>query len=70
MEVFEHYIPYFRRDVLSRSLSLIAPTWTHDGRWGGQRQELMAPYAAWLADAGILSSADVWERAVTNEFLP
>jgi putative hydroxymethylpyrimidine transport system substrate-binding protein len=67
---FERYIPYFRADILSRSLDLVAPTWTHDGQWGTQRPELMEPYAAWLADAGILSTADVWQRATTNEFLP
>jgi putative hydroxymethylpyrimidine transport system substrate-binding protein len=67
---FERYIPYFRADILARSLSLVAPTWTSDGQWGTQRPDLMKPYAAWLADAGILSTADVWQQAVTNEFLP
>lgn len=70
MAALENYIPYFPRAVLSRSLDLIAPTWTHEGRWGIQRDELMAPYAGWLAAAGITSRADVWQRAVTNEFLP
>jgi NitT/TauT family transport system substrate-binding protein len=70
LSIFERYIPYFPREVLSRSLGLIAPTWTHEGQWGAQRAELLEPYARWMANAGILGRADVWEEAVTNEYLP
>ncbi|MTK64819.1 MAG: ABC transporter substrate-binding protein [Methanobacterium sp.] len=70
LPIFERITPYFPENLLQRSLSLIAPTWLHDGRWGQQRQELLEPYARWLSDNGILSRADVWRDAVTNSFLP
>lgn len=66
----ERVIPFFPRAILSRSLALIAPTWTHGGDWGRQRQELLAPYAAWLAQAGVIADPGVWRSAATNEFLP
>jgi NitT/TauT family transport system substrate-binding protein len=49
---------------------LIASSWTHEGRWGEQREALMAPYAAWLQANGILKDADGWREAITNDFLP
>jgi len=66
----ERAIPYFPRALLVRSLDLIAQSWVHDGRWGEQRPELLAPYAEWLHRHDILSNAAIWERAVTNELLP
>jgi len=66
----ERAIPYFPRALLVRSLDLIAQSWVHDGRWGEQRPELLAPYAEWLRRHDILSTAAIWERAVTNELLP
>jgi putative hydroxymethylpyrimidine transport system substrate-binding protein len=70
LSVLERVIPYFPADVLTESLRLVAPTWLHDGRWGVQRAELLGPYAAWLAEHGVLRSADGWERATTNELVP
>ena len=70
LAVLERVVPYFPRAMLARSLELIAPTWTYDGRWGVQRPELTHPYAQWLADAGILRSGDVARGATTNEYLP
>jgi NitT/TauT family transport system substrate-binding protein len=67
---FEAYIPYFPREVLARSLELLAPTWIHDDRWGLQRTGLLAPYAQWLAANGVLDDAGIWRKAVTNEYLP
>jgi putative hydroxymethylpyrimidine transport system substrate-binding protein len=68
--VLERVIPYFPAEVLGESLKLVAPTWLHDGGWGAQRAELVGPYAAWLAEHGVLRSADGWQRATTNELLP
>jgi NitT/TauT family transport system substrate-binding protein len=66
----ERIIPYFPRPLLSSSLKLIAQSWVHDGRWGEQRPELLAPYATWLHRHDILSSDAIWRHAVTNELLP
>ncbi|MCO6006883.1 ABC transporter substrate-binding protein [Actinoallomurus purpureus] len=70
LTAFERHIPYFPRGVLRRSLSLISGTWTHEGRWGDQRAELLGPYAEWLCANDVLADADVWREATTNEFLP
>jgi len=70
LALLERLIPYFPREILKRSLELIAPTWTHAGRWGEQRRELLADYALWLADSGLIVSPEVWRESVTNEFLP
>jgi hypothetical protein len=48
----------------------VAPTWTHDGIWGGLRDELLGPYAEWLASYGILRAPSRWSGGFTNEFLP
>lgn len=69
LAVLERVIAYFPRPILARSLSLIAPTWTHDGRWGVQRAELVGGYARWLAEAGVLVSASAADGATTNELL-
>ncbi len=69
LEAFEHYIPYFPKPVLERSLTLISESWTHEGRWGTQREELHKPYAEWLAANGVVPDASVWEDATTDEFL-
>ncbi|GAA3640257.1 ABC transporter substrate-binding protein [Kineosporia mesophila] len=68
-DAFERYVPYFSREILRRSLDLITPTWFHEGRWGQVRDELMQPYAQWLADYGVLPSAGGWERSYSNNFL-
>lgn len=70
LSVLERVIAFFPEPLLARSLALVAPTWTHGGRWGEQRTELLAPYAGWLAEHGVLRSADVWSGATTNELLP
>jgi len=70
LATLERVIPYFPRLILRRSLGLIAPTWTHAGRWGEQRTELLAGYTAWLAENALFESADVWREACTNELLP
>jgi ABC-type nitrate/sulfonate/bicarbonate transport system substrate-binding protein len=61
------YIPPWR---LARSLSLVIPTWFHDGRWGQLRGDLVAGYADFLAGHGILAAPQGWAAAVTTEFLP
>jgi NitT/TauT family transport system substrate-binding protein len=68
--VLERVLPYFPRQVIAESLRLIAPTWTHDGHWGVQRDELIGPYATWLAEHGVLGSAEAAIDATTNELLP
>jgi ABC-type nitrate/sulfonate/bicarbonate transport system substrate-binding protein len=66
----EQAIPYVPSWRLERSLELVAPTWTHDGIWGGLRDELLGPYAEWLASYGILRAPSRWSGGFTNEFLP
>jgi putative hydroxymethylpyrimidine transport system substrate-binding protein len=70
LAAIERVTPYFPRSILSRSIDLIAASWTHEGRWGEQRAALLAPYAAWLHRYGILRSPDVWRNAATNDLLP
>ena len=68
--MLERAVPYQPTWRLERSLQLTATTWFHDDRWGVQRQEeLIEGYARWLADYGVLRSAEVWRGATTNEFL-
>jgi NitT/TauT family transport system substrate-binding protein len=63
-------VPYQPAWRLERSLELVATSWFHEGRFGTQRvEELIAPYAAFLASYGVLADADVWKDATTNEFL-
>jgi NitT/TauT family transport system substrate-binding protein len=66
----ERVIPYFPRHILKRSIERISASWTHEGRWGEQRQALLAPYAEWLHRHGILRSHDGWRHAITNDLLP
>jgi NitT/TauT family transport system substrate-binding protein len=61
------YVPSWR---LERSLSLVIPTWFHDGAWGQLRGDLVAGYAAFLASHGILAAPQDWAAAITTEFLP
>jgi NitT/TauT family transport system substrate-binding protein len=70
LDVLTRTIPYIRPELLERSLGLITPTWFHDDRWGVHRRELHEPYAAWLAQHGILQDPDVWTEATTGDFLP
>ncbi|WP_214105801.1 ABC transporter substrate-binding protein [Acrocarpospora catenulata] len=70
LAILDRVIPYFPRKLLSRSLELIAPTWTHGGRWGEIRDELMRSYAQWLAVNGVLPTADGWAEAVRTDLLP
>ncbi len=68
--IYEHVIPYFPASLVRRSLPLIATTWLYRNRWGEQREELVRPYAGWLAQAGVLRNAAVWQSAIINDFLP
>jgi putative hydroxymethylpyrimidine transport system substrate-binding protein len=70
LAVLERVLAYFPQPLLARSLELIAPTWFHGGRWGEPRAELIEPYAAWLAEHGILRDAGRWAEATTAAFLP
>lgn len=70
LAVLDRTMGYFPQPILRRSLELVAPTWTHDGRWGEQRPELMNGYAQWLADVDVLQSVDVARNATTDLFLP
>ncbi|MGY4495639.1 ABC transporter substrate-binding protein [Pseudomonas sp. TE3610] len=69
-EAYERVIPYFPGALIDRSLTHIAPTWLHEGRFGVQRQALIEPYAHWLHSHGILQQPQVWAAATTNEYLP
>ncbi len=71
VDLLERVIPYEPRWRLARSLELVSSSWFHDGRWGFQREdELVAPYARWLAEHGALDDADAWKGATTNSLLP
>jgi putative hydroxymethylpyrimidine transport system substrate-binding protein len=71
LDLLERVIVYQPAWRLARSLELVATSWFHDGAWGIQREDdLVAGYAKWLADNGVLASADVWRGATTNEFVP
>jgi putative hydroxymethylpyrimidine transport system substrate-binding protein len=64
--VFERVTPYFAPSVLRRSIAEIAPTWFVDGEWGTVRDELVGPYARWLAGHGILNSPENWRDAIVR----
>lgn len=66
LAIIDRAIPYFTRELLQRSLMLISPSWTHEGRWGELRRELLEPYSGWLAHRGVLNDPHVWERAVSG----
>lgn len=70
LQAYEASTPYFPTELLSHSLSTIAPTWLHEGRWGEQREALIAPYARWLNEYGVLEDADAWRGATSNAYLP
>ncbi|MED4461037.1 ABC transporter substrate-binding protein [Metabacillus fastidiosus] len=69
-KVYERYVPYFPVSLITKSLSLIAATWLHEGYWGYQRPELMEPYAKWLEKNGILEDCNIWKEACDYRFLP
>ena len=62
---FERVTPYFNPAVIRASLAAIAPTWFHGDVWGVVRDELVGPYAAWLAEHGILQGPDSWSDALS-----
>jgi putative hydroxymethylpyrimidine transport system substrate-binding protein len=64
---FERVTPYFSPAIIRASLSAIAPTWFHEGTWGVIRDELVGPYAGWLAENGILRDADSWTTALSSD---
>lgn len=69
LAVLERVTPYFPRRMLARSLELVAPTWLYEGQWGRLREELIGPYARWLASRGLLHRPESWNEAVTNRFV-
>jgi ABC-type nitrate/sulfonate/bicarbonate transport system substrate-binding protein len=69
LEVLRAAVPYVPEWRLARSLELVAPTWTHGGIWGELRDELLGPYAAWLADNQIVRAPHRWTEAVTSGLL-
>ncbi|TBU97581.1 ABC transporter substrate-binding protein [Phytopseudomonas dryadis] len=70
LPAYEATTPYFPSELLSRSLQHIAPTWLHQERWGEQREALLAPYADWLHQHGVLADASAWRGATSNAYLP
>jgi NitT/TauT family transport system substrate-binding protein len=52
--------------VLDRSLDLVSPTWFHNGLWGRLRSSHIKPYAAWLAEHGILRRPDQAPQAFVD----
>jgi NitT/TauT family transport system substrate-binding protein len=71
VDLLERVIPYQPAWRLARSLELVSTSWFYDGRWGAQREdELVSPYARWLAEHGALDDGDAWKGATTNVLLP
>lgn len=68
--VLETVIPYFPEQVLARSLELVATTWFHHDQWGVLRDELITPYARWLATEGALSDLSGLSGGVDVTWLP
>jgi putative hydroxymethylpyrimidine transport system substrate-binding protein len=64
--VFERVTPYFSPSVLRRSIAAIAPTWFDGTKWGVVRDELVGPYAHWLASHGILHAPGEWPGAIVR----
>lgn len=67
--LYEPVLPYFPRPVIAQSAELVSTTWLHDGAWGTMREELLAPYSAWMAGHDIIHDPDIWRAATTSEFL-
>jgi putative hydroxymethylpyrimidine transport system substrate-binding protein len=63
-DIFDRVTPYFSPMVIRASLAAIAPTWFHEGRWGTIREELVGPYAHWLAQHDILREPSLWPGAL------
>ncbi|WP_208300486.1 ABC transporter substrate-binding protein [Mycobacterium sp. DL592] len=61
-ELYEAVTPYFPQRLLLDSARAVSTTWLFDGRWGALRDELIGPYAEWLAHHGILPEASVWRE--------
>lgn len=68
-ELFESVLPYFPRPIIAQSAALVSTTWLHDGVWGTMREELLAPYSAWLASHDIIKDAEIWRAAVSSDYL-
>lgn len=62
--LYESVTPYFSRGLLRASARAVAPTWLHDGEWGTLREDLLAPYAQWMAQHGLIRNEDVWLDAI------
>lgn len=62
--LYESATPYFAAPLLQRSAELISTTWLHQGSWGTLRTELLAPYAHWLADHGVIQDPLRWREAI------
>jgi NitT/TauT family transport system substrate-binding protein len=62
--IYERVTPYFPPAVIRRSIESIAETWFVGGVWGAMREELLAPYSAWLHRNGILANPDIWRSSI------
>lgn len=69
ISVYEKTIPYFPQYLIENSLPKIALSWTKDGEWGIQYEDVMKEYSDWLLENGILTNKDGWKTAYTNEYL-
>lgn len=56
--------PYFAEETIAQSLAAISPTWFHNDQWGVIRDELVEPYAHWLASHHILTRPERWRDSV------
>lgn len=63
--------PETAEDVERAGLPLVIPYWTDEGAvdWGTQTAERWTAYAEWLAEQGLIESADSAGDAFSNEFV-
>lgn len=56
--------------ILTESLALVSATWVSDNRrWGEFDDQLLAGYATWLVDNGLLATTATLDGAVTSSFI-
>ncbi|OUJ12546.1 ABC transporter substrate-binding protein [Acetobacter okinawensis] len=67
LPAYELATPYFPTELLSQSLTAIAPTWLHNGKWGELRPDVMEEYTHWLAKNAIVSDRNIWRSAVIEQ---
>jgi len=64
-------VPELDKELVLASQKWLSPRYVDDApRWGEQKQEVWANYAAWMTEHGLLEGEFDPAAAFTNEFLP